>query len=284
MPGDVQVDGGDGVARHPLDPVDVGAAVGDPAGDGGHRRGLERRADDRHVRPPAAAGLVVAGAAVDLDVHPEVAGGGLDGVAEPLPVPGDRDQHAEDQPAAEHDLLDVDDLDAGPREGGEDRGGDAGPVLAASVMSSVSGRGPRWSFIARHAIAGRGVGGRSMVDAMNTHTTPSTTSRSASPTSPRQRFYGRPSAGGSTTTARLRRHPGARRRRRGRRPRRRRAPGPGGVLVLVYSDDLDASLAAVEAAGGERRRAALRLPRWPAVHLRATRAATCSASTSPPTA
>ena len=29
--GDVQVDGGDRVARHPLDPVDVGAAVGDPA-------------------------------------------------------------------------------------------------------------------------------------------------------------------------------------------------------------------------------------------------------------
>ena len=35
-PGDVQVDRGDRVARHPLDPVDVGAAVGDPAGHRGH--------------------------------------------------------------------------------------------------------------------------------------------------------------------------------------------------------------------------------------------------------
>ena len=33
-----QVDGGDGVARHPLDPVDVGPAVGDPPGHGRHRR------------------------------------------------------------------------------------------------------------------------------------------------------------------------------------------------------------------------------------------------------
>ncbi len=29
-----------------------------------------------------------------------------------------------------------------------------------------------------------------------------------------------------------------------------RPPGPGGSLVLLYSDDLDASVAAVEAAGG----------------------------------
>ena len=43
--GDVQVDRGDRVARHPLDPVDVGARVGDPAGDRGHRRRLERGAD-----------------------------------------------------------------------------------------------------------------------------------------------------------------------------------------------------------------------------------------------
>ena len=37
--GDVQVDGGDRVARHPLDAVDVGAGLGDPAGEGRHGDG-----------------------------------------------------------------------------------------------------------------------------------------------------------------------------------------------------------------------------------------------------
>ena len=36
--GDVQVDRGDRVAGHPLDAVDVGAAVGDPPGHRGHLR------------------------------------------------------------------------------------------------------------------------------------------------------------------------------------------------------------------------------------------------------
>ena len=50
-----------------------------------------------------------------------------------------------------------------------------------------------------------------------------------------------------------------------------RDTGPGGVVALLRSDDLDASVAAVEAAGGERRREALRLPRRQAVHLRRPR-------------
>ena len=69
---DVQVDRRDGVARHPLDPVDVGAAVGDPAGDGGEGRRLERDAEDGHVGAALATGAVVAGPAVDVDGHAEV--------------------------------------------------------------------------------------------------------------------------------------------------------------------------------------------------------------------
>ena len=119
--GDVQLDGGDGVARHPLDLVDVGARVGDPARDRGHRRGLERVADDRDVGALAAPAAVVARAAVHLDAHVEVGGGALDGVAQLLPVPRRGDEDAEHQPTSEHDLLDVEDLDAGCGERGEDR-------------------------------------------------------------------------------------------------------------------------------------------------------------------
>ena len=83
-----------------------------------------------HVGAALAAGPVVAGPPVDLDGHAEVRGGALDGVAQPLPVPRGGDQHAEHQPAPEHDLLDVEHLDAGAGQRREDRRGDPGPVLA----------------------------------------------------------------------------------------------------------------------------------------------------------
>ena len=56
--GDVEVDGGHRVARHPLDPVDVGAGVGDPAGDGRERArpSAGRRSRSRGSGPRAAAG------------------------------------------------------------------------------------------------------------------------------------------------------------------------------------------------------------------------------------
>ena len=50
----VQVDRGDRIARHPLDPVDVRAAVGDPAGDGGHGGRTQRGTDDGDVGPTLA--------------------------------------------------------------------------------------------------------------------------------------------------------------------------------------------------------------------------------------
>ena len=127
---DGQVDGGDGIAGHPLDAVDVGAAVRDPAGDGRHRRRPERGAQHGDVRATRAALPVVADAAVDLDLHAQRGRGLLDGVAQLLPVPRRGDEDPEDEPAAQHDLLDVDDLDAGGRQGREHRGRDAGPVLA----------------------------------------------------------------------------------------------------------------------------------------------------------
>ncbi len=129
--GDVQVDRRDGVAGHPLDAVDVGAAVGDPTGDRGHVAGPERRTDDGDVGATLAAHLVVAHAAIDVDGHVEGGAGRLHGGPEPLPVTGRRDQDAQDQPAPEHDLLDVEHLDAGVGERLEDRRRHARPVLAA---------------------------------------------------------------------------------------------------------------------------------------------------------
>ena len=47
-----------------------------------------------------------------------------------------------------------------------------------------------------------------------------------------------------------------------------RATGPGGVVALLLSEDLDASLAAVPGGRRERGGNSLRLPRRQAVHLR----------------
>ena len=110
--GHVQLDRGHRVARHPLDPVDVGARVRDAPGDRGHRRRLQRAADQGDVGPVAAPALVVAGSPVDLDVHAELGGGPLDDVAQLLPVPRRGDEDAEQEAASQDDLLDVEDLDA----------------------------------------------------------------------------------------------------------------------------------------------------------------------------
>ncbi len=279
--GDVQVDRSHRVARHPLDAVDVAAGVGDPAGHGGERRRLEGRADDGHVRPAHAARPVVAGATVDLDAHPEVGGSGLDGVAELLPVARDRDEHAEDEPAPQHDLLDVDHLDAGPGQGVEDRRGDAGPVLAgerdqqrlrprAPIVGSspvtvapgdgavLRWPGPWWGHGEHHR---------------SSHTTRSTTSRSSVTDLARAReFYGQAfgwrfndygpdyagiqAADGGGEVGGL----GV-----------GRATGPGGVVALLRLGRPRRQLAAVEGGRRERRRGALRLPRRQAVHLRRPR-------------
>ena len=50
--GQIELDAGDGVARQPGDPVDVGAAAGDAGGDGGDRPRPEPVAEHRHVGRP----------------------------------------------------------------------------------------------------------------------------------------------------------------------------------------------------------------------------------------
>ena len=64
-------------------------------------------------------------------VRTQRGGGLLHGGAELLPVARCRDQDAEDEAAAEDDLLDVEHLDPGLGERLEDRRGDPRPVLAA---------------------------------------------------------------------------------------------------------------------------------------------------------
>ena len=95
--GDVQVDRGDRVPRHPLDPVDVRTGVGDPTGDRGDRGGLQRGAEHRDVAAPLGSGRVVTGAAVDLDGHAELRGDVVEGVSQRLPVARRADQQAEDE-------------------------------------------------------------------------------------------------------------------------------------------------------------------------------------------
>ena len=124
----VELQAGDGIARQPGDAVDVGAAAGDAGGDGGHGRRPERMAEDGHVQLPAGLRGVFVSAGGHLDVHAEVLGDfGQLGPDLGLVVP-DADQHAEHQPAADDDLLHVDDLDVGSGQGPEQRRGHAGPV------------------------------------------------------------------------------------------------------------------------------------------------------------
>ena len=116
--------------------------------------GLQRRAEHGHVGAALAAGCRLSPVpAVDLDAHVRGrAAVSSTRVAQPLPVARRGDQHAEDQPAAEHDLLDVETSTPDARQGREDRGGDAGPVLAgqrdqqglgARGRSSIARRGYR---------------------------------------------------------------------------------------------------------------------------------------------
>src|SRR6478609_1383031 len=84
-------------------------------------------APESAIRPATAA---IADAPVDVDGHAEGGGRLLDGGTDLLGVAGRGHEHPEDQPSPEHDLLDVDHLDARPGQGGEHRGGHTGAVLA----------------------------------------------------------------------------------------------------------------------------------------------------------
>ena len=96
-------------------------------GDGQRPQG---RPDQGHVQRPARAwrAVPVPGRARDLQAE-RPAGGGR-GRAERALLVARGHQDAEGEAAADHDLLDVDDLDAGTVEGVEDGGGHPGPVRA----------------------------------------------------------------------------------------------------------------------------------------------------------
>ena len=95
--GDVELDGGDGVAGQPPDAVDVGAVRGDPGGHRGDRAGDQRSADDDDRRAAAASRRVVAGAATGLDLEVERVGDPLDDLLQPVgPGPGG-EEHGQGQ-------------------------------------------------------------------------------------------------------------------------------------------------------------------------------------------
>ncbi len=128
--GHVHLEGDHWIAGDPDDPVDVGAGVGDPPGDRRDRVRPQRPAENRDVTAAAAARPVVAGAVLGLDVHPEAPADLLHRLPQPAHVARRGHQDAEDQPATQDDLFDVEHLDRVPRQGVEHRGGDAGAVPA----------------------------------------------------------------------------------------------------------------------------------------------------------
>ena len=161
--GDVQVDRGHRVARHPLDAVDVGAGVGDPAGDRGACAGPSAGAP---MHGDVASGPRAAAGCRRCRGRPRRSCRGRGAVASTasrsfFQSRGRGDEDAEDQPAPQHDLLDVEDLDAGLGQGVEDRRGDAGPVLAGERDQQGLRPRPRSSFIAVTVRSSRGTGYRS---------------------------------------------------------------------------------------------------------------------------
>ena len=97
---------------------------------GRDREGAQRRADQRHVQGPALARRAVTVSGGARDLHAEGPSGRGGGGAEGALLVAGRDEDAEGEPAADHDLLDVDDLDAGGGQCVEHGGGHAGPVRA----------------------------------------------------------------------------------------------------------------------------------------------------------
>ncbi len=129
--GHVHLDARHRVLGEPGDPVDVGAARGDAAGDGGDGTGGQRAADQGDVQPPPPPRRV-GRAGGDLRVQPEIGGQAAD-----LPVNGGqvrryggRAQHPEHEPSADDHLLDVQHAEVVPGQRAEQARRDARPVPA----------------------------------------------------------------------------------------------------------------------------------------------------------
>ncbi len=127
----VEFDAGHRLVGEPVDPVDVRPAHGDLAGDRGHRAGQQRAAHDGDMEPPAPP-RQLAPAGGDLRFQVQVGGQVPDRPVDPgeIGVAVAGQQHAEDQAAADHHLLDVRDGQFVGGQVGEQPGGDPGPVTA----------------------------------------------------------------------------------------------------------------------------------------------------------
>ena len=123
---------GNGAIGQPADPVDVRPARGDAACDGGNRGGQQRPAEHGDVQPAPAALQRLARAHGDLGFHPHVGGERGDLAVDRGEVGGlvARQQHAEDEAPADHDLLDVNDRQLMPGQRGKQARGDPRPVTA----------------------------------------------------------------------------------------------------------------------------------------------------------
>ena len=137
--------------------------VGDALGHVAHRAGTQRVAEDDHVTAPA--GRAEAGRAAlvgdrDLALHAERVCGACHRVAQRGGVAAQVEQHGEDQAVADHDLLDVADVDVVRGECCEEGRGHPRPVAAgdggehgrrphrgnsSAARCRPGGRPPGWS-------------------------------------------------------------------------------------------------------------------------------------------
>ena len=111
--GDIEFDAGDRMAGESFDAIDVRAGAGNAAGDRSHRRGSQRMSQHGDVQRSGTRGRFGIGPDRHLDLEPEVARDVRKSVAQSQFLVGARatevDEHTEDQPAAQHDLLGVED-------------------------------------------------------------------------------------------------------------------------------------------------------------------------------
>ena len=104
--------------------------------------GLERMAEHGHVAASGALRAVVNRSGLHLDVHAERRQCHLKCLPDPgLGGPGGAQQHTEDQPAADHDLLHVDDRRVDPGPGVEQARRHRRPVAAGHGDEQRAGCG-----------------------------------------------------------------------------------------------------------------------------------------------
>ena len=140
---DVELDGGDGIARQPPDAVDVGAVLGDGGRHGRHVVRLERGAHHHDGGPAGAPGRVVTAPGDQVDPHPQPRPRAGQPVDEHVLVEARGEQHRQREVASHDDLLEVEHVGADGRGRVEQHLGHAGPVRAVQGEQERSGVGVR---------------------------------------------------------------------------------------------------------------------------------------------